>query len=173
MLWGANGNIARAIVKAFPAYRRGMQRRAGGLGGRPHVGPAVRRSASAWARIRQQDQDRHRLLSSPLRWFLVLTLGYLVISIVAGQARDLGGRGTGGTVVLLCPVLWCAAFSRSRSFRIMGGGVLVAVTLSLLLFQVHPLRVLCSTAPAVALLWLAVRKGPKEGHAECVPHVRE
>ena len=51
MLWGANRNFTKAIVKAFPAYRRGKARGGKATGEPEYFGPRVRRSTSALERI--------------------------------------------------------------------------------------------------------------------------
>ena len=113
-----------------------------------------RASSSAWARIKARDSERSRLLRSPLRWFLVLALGYVVIDALAAS------RLIGTSSLLLCAVLWGSAFSRTLTFRVMCSGILLAATAALGFLGVEILQVAVMMMLSLALLILALRSLP-------------
>ncbi len=153
-MWSANRNFTKVIIKAFPAYWRGKRRR-GASSGRPaYTGPRLRRTSSVWERIQTKDSERSRLLRSPLRWLLVLTLGYLVIDALAGS------RLIGTSSLLLFAILWGSAFSRTLTFRVMCSGILLAATAALGLLGVEILQVAGMVMLSLALLTLALRSFP-------------
>ncbi len=153
-MWSANRNLSKIVVKAFPAYWRGKRVR-GASSGRPaYAGPRLKRISSSWERIQAKDSERSRLLRSPLRWLLVLTLGYLVIDALAAS------RLIGTSSLLLLAVLWGSAFSRTLTFRVMCSGILLAATASLGFLGVEILQVAGMVMLSLALLILALRSFP-------------
>ena len=158
MFWGANRNFTKAIVKAFPAYRK-SGRGGTGLTGREKRRPRVKRSSTALERIRAKDSARRRLLKSPLRWFLVLTLGYLVIDTVASAP---GSGGLGMSSIFLVAVLWGSAFSRTLTFRVMCSVILLTATAAFGLYGVNVLLVLLMLTLSMALTVLALKALPKD-----------
>ena len=158
MLWGANRNFTKAIVKAFPAYRK-SGRSGTGLTGKERRHPRVKRSSTALERIRAKDSDRRRLLRSPLRWFLVLTLGYLAIDSIANTP---GGGGIGMSSIFLVAVLWGSAFSRTLTFRVMCSAILLTSTAAFGLFGVNTFQVVAMAGLSMVLTMLALKALPKD-----------
>ena len=151
--FGANRNFVRAIVKAFPAPGRRSTRRRG-----PKREPekitdqVVAPRVSAREKIRKGDDARRAMLRSPVRWFLVLPLGYLFLNATRGHRPSTSGVSV-LALVLVLPMLWCAAFSRSRSFRIMGGGVMVAVAATMFITGIPHVQVIAAQVLSLGLLW--------------------
>ena len=158
--WGANRNFVRAIVKAFPAPGKRSTRRPG-----PHREPrkvtdqAVKPRVSAREKIRRKDASRRAMLRSPVRWLLVLALGWLLLDSLFGHRPSTAGISA-LAVVLLLPMLWTAAFARSRSFRIMGGAVIVAVSATLFLTGASHVQVVAAQVLSLLLLWICGLRRP-------------
>ena len=154
-MWDANRNFTKVIVKAFPAYRRGVRKQDRSSGRPEFSGGPVERRTTALERIRKKDSDRRRLLKSPLRWFLVLALGCGLMVTLADSQR------VGMTSVFLAAVLWGAAFSRLLTFRVMCSGILLTSIAAFALYGVDILRIAAMSTLALGLMILALRSLPE------------